>query len=116
MKRVVFHVSEKVLLGEVACKYCCKKNMQGFDSLQAHFESECNVKVSHPETCDCFFCDRDIELIENDGNNLFLNKHTIETYFAMGPFEFWGITTPHFIVKDNAGVFTYEEKSPHCAA
>ena len=116
MKKLVFYVSKKVLLGEVACKYCYKTNMQGLESLKTHFESECSVHLSHPITCECFFCDRDIDLFENDGHNLYLNKYTIDTYFEMGPFQFWGIITPHYILKDDEGVFTYEEKSPDCAA
>ena len=116
MKKVVFYVSEKVLLGEVACKYCYKTKIQGFHSLKSHFEVECNVNLSHPENCECFFCDRDIELIENDGENLYLNKYTVETYFAMGPFQFWGIITPHFILQDVTGCYIYEEKNPGCAA
>jgi hypothetical protein len=116
MKKVVFYVSKKVLLGEVACKYCYKTKIEGFESLQSHFKSECNVNFNHLETCDCFFCDKDVELFENDGHNVYLNKYTIETYFAIGPFQFWGIITPHYIWKDKAGIFSYEEKSPQCAA
>ena len=116
MKKVVFYVSEKVLLGEVACKYCYKTKMQGFEALQTHFQSECKVKLAHPKNCECFFCDIDIEVFQNDGHNLYLNKNTFNRYFEMGPFQFWSIVTPHYILKDEDGVFTYEEKNPTCAA
>ena len=116
MKKVLFYVSEKVLLGEVACKYCCQKNFDGYVSLKHHFNEECNVKIKHVKDCPCYFCDPDIELVNNDGFNVYLNKNNIERYFEMGPFQFWGVTVPHYIVKDASGTFIYEQNSPDCAA
>jgi len=116
MNRVIFFVSKQVLLGQVSCKYCFQKNILGYSALKTHFDFECKGKQCYVENCDCFLCDRDIEIMEQDGLNLYLNRFTIETYFANGPFQFWGIVKPHFVVKDENGAFIYEENAPVTAA
>jgi hypothetical protein len=116
MKKVIFFVSKKVLCGEVACKYCLSTNFNGYDALKRHFVNECKVQQCKVDNCNCFHCDPNIELLENDGYNVYLNKYTLESYFIHGPLDFWGIVKPHYVLKDENETFIYEESVPASAA
>ena len=116
MKKVIFFVSKKILLGQVSCKYCFQKNFVGYVALKKHFIYECKGKQCTVEHCDCFFCDPEVDIMKYDGVNLYLNKFSIETYFADTPFNFWGIVKPHFVLQDANDCFIFEESAPVVAA
>jgi len=116
MKKVIFFVSEQILLGKVGCKYCFKKNFLGYAALQKHFIFKCKGKQCSVKNCNCFFCDPEVDIMKNDGVNLYLNKFSIETYFANTLFDFWGIVKPHFVLQDEDDFFIYEETAPAVAA
>jgi hypothetical protein len=112
MNKVVFYVSQEVLFGQVACKYCFDTKFKGYKALKKHFKFECCVKKCNKKNCNCFYCDTVLEILEDDGYNVYLNKNTIHTYFENGPTHFWNITSPRYVVKDVNGVFTYSSEAP----
>jgi hypothetical protein len=115
MKKVMFYISSEVLSGHVACKYCLKTKIQGYQALKLHF-TLCPVTKCSKKNCTCDLCDPEFSVQSNDGYNIFLNQFSIETYFQMLPTEYWEIEQPHYIILDEDGIFSYEESPPAAAA
>jgi len=64
MNKVVFYVSQQVLFGQVACKYCFDTKFKGYKALKKHFKFECRVKKCNKKNCNCFYCDTVLEILE----------------------------------------------------